>query len=48
MLLLALTAVAWGVYTALGRTAGEPRPATTANFVLLAAVLLVPGPAGAR
>ena len=47
VLLLALTGIAWGVYTALGRTAGDPRTATTANFVLLAAVLLVPGVVGA-
>jgi drug/metabolite transporter (DMT)-like permease len=42
VLLLALTGVAWGVYTALGRSAGDPRLATTANFTLLAAVLIVP------
>ena len=42
VLLLALTGVAWGVYTALGRSAGDPRQATTANFTLLAAVLVVP------
>jgi drug/metabolite transporter (DMT)-like permease len=46
VLLLALTGTAWGAYTALGRTAGDPRTATTANFVLLAAVLLLPGVAG--
>ncbi len=42
VLLLALTGVAWGTYTALGRSAGDPRLATTANFALLAAVLVVP------
>ena len=46
VLLLALTGVAWGVYTALGRTAGDPRLATTANFTLLALVVLVPTGAG--
>ncbi len=40
--LLAVTGVAWGVYTALGRSAGDPRLATTANFTLLALVLAVP------
>ena len=47
VLLLALTGVAWGVYTALGRTAGDPRLATTANFALLAVVVVVPTAAGA-
>lgn len=47
VLLLALTGVAWGVYTALGRTAGDPRLATTANFALLALVVVVPTAAGA-
>ena len=46
VLLLALTGMAWGVYTALGRSAGDPRRATTANFTLLALVLLVPTGAG--
>ncbi|GAA1845790.1 EamA family transporter [Microlunatus capsulatus] len=47
VLLLALTGVAWGVYTALGRTTGDPRLATTANFALLAVVVVVPTAAGA-
>ncbi len=42
--LLAATGAAWGVYTAAGRRAGEPRTATTANFVLLS-VLAVPATA---
>lgn len=37
--LLGLTGAAWGVYTAAGRTAGDPRIATTTNFVLLSVVL---------
>ena len=35
VLLLAVTGVAWGAYTAAGRTAGDPRRATTGNFALL-------------
>jgi drug/metabolite transporter (DMT)-like permease len=46
VLLLAATGAAWGVYTAAGRRAGDPRLATTANFLLLAAVLLVPTAVG--
>lgn len=46
VLLLAVTGVAWGVYTALGRSAGDPRRATTANFALLALVLVLPTGAG--
>ena len=42
MVLLAATGVAWGLYTAAGRTAADPRTATTGHFVVLAAVLLVP------
>ena len=42
VLLLAATGAAWGVYTAAGRRPGDPRLATTANFLLLAAVLGVP------
>jgi drug/metabolite transporter (DMT)-like permease len=42
VLLLAATGAAWGVYTAAGRRPGDPRLATTANFLLLAAVLVVP------
>lgn len=47
VLLLAATGAAWGVFTAAGRRAGDPRLATTANFLLLAAVLVVPTAAGA-
>jgi drug/metabolite transporter (DMT)-like permease len=46
VLLLAVTGIAWGVYTALGRSAGDPRRATTANFTLLALVLVLPTGAG--
>jgi drug/metabolite transporter (DMT)-like permease len=46
VLLLAATGAAWGVYTAAGRRAGDPRLATTANFVLLGAVVLVPTAVG--
>lgn len=42
VLLLAATGAAWGVYTAAGRRPGDPRLATTANFLALAAVLVVP------
>ncbi len=45
--LLALTGAAWGVYTAAGRGAGDPRVATTGNFVLLAVVLTPPTVVGA-
>ncbi len=40
--LLVATGVAWGLYTAAGRTGTDPRVSTTGHFVLLAAVLLVP------
>lgn len=40
--LLALTGVAWGVYTALGRGSADPLAFTSVNFVLLGAVLLLP------
>jgi drug/metabolite transporter (DMT)-like permease len=46
VLLLTVTGVAWGVYTAVGRGAGDPRRATTANFSLLALVLVLPTGAG--
>jgi drug/metabolite transporter (DMT)-like permease len=39
VLLLAATGVAWGIYTAEGRSGGNPRLSTTGNFILLAAVL---------
>ncbi|HVE64727.1 MAG TPA: DMT family transporter [Mycobacteriales bacterium] len=38
--LLAATGAAWGLYTAAGRTATDPRIATTGHFVVLAAVML--------
>ncbi|HVL94848.1 MAG TPA: DMT family transporter [Solirubrobacteraceae bacterium] len=47
VLLLALTGAAWGLYTTAGRGTGDPRRATTGHFLVLAAVLLVPGVAGA-
>ena len=47
VLLLAATGAAWGLYTAAGRGAGDPRRFTTGNFLLLAAVLAVPTGAGA-
>jgi drug/metabolite transporter (DMT)-like permease len=40
--LLAATGAAWGLYTAAGRGAGEPRRFTTGNFAVLALVLLLP------
>ncbi len=40
--LLVATGTAWGLYTAAGRGAGEPRRFTTGNFALLALVLLLP------
>lgn len=40
VVLLAVTGAAWGIYTAAGRSAGEPRTATTGNFVLLAVPML--------
>ncbi len=47
VLLLAVTGAAWGLYTAAGRTGGDPRVATTGHFVVLAAVLALPAAAGA-
>lgn len=47
VVLLAATGAAWGLYTAAGRGAGDPRRFTTGNFLLLAAVLAVPTAAGA-
>jgi drug/metabolite transporter (DMT)-like permease len=47
VLLLTATGAAWGLYTAAGRGAGDPRRFTTGNFLLLAAVLVVPTGAGA-
>ncbi len=46
VLLLALTGMAWGLYTAAGRTRNDPRVATTGHFVVLAAVLVLPATAG--
>ncbi len=43
VVLLAVTGVAWGLYTAAGRGGSDPRVATTGNFVLLAALLLPAG-----
>ncbi|MCY7364640.1 MAG: DMT family transporter [Frankiaceae bacterium] len=40
--LLVATGAAWGLYTAAGRGAGEPRRFTTGNFAVLALVLLLP------
>ena len=42
VLLLVATGVAWGLYTAAGRGAGDPRRFTTGNFAVLAGVLLLP------
>jgi drug/metabolite transporter (DMT)-like permease len=42
IVLLAATGIAWGLYTAAGRGAGDPRVFTTGNFALLALVLLLP------
>jgi drug/metabolite transporter (DMT)-like permease len=47
VVLLAATGAAWGLYTAAGRGPRDPRVATTGNFVVLAAVLLLPAAAGA-
>jgi drug/metabolite transporter (DMT)-like permease len=47
VLLLVATGAAWGIYTAAGREAGDPRLATSVNFLLLGAVVLVPTVAGA-
>ncbi len=44
--LLLATGVAWGLYTAAGRTADDPRTATTGHFTLLAVVMLLPAGAG--
>ena len=46
VLLLAATGVAWGLYTAAGRGAADPRVATTGHFVVLAAVLALPAGVG--
>lgn len=42
VLLLVATGTAWGLYTAAGRGAGDPRIATTGAFVVLALALLLP------
>ena len=47
VLLLAVTGAAWGLYTAAGRAAGDPRVATTGHFALLAGVVALPAAAGA-
>jgi drug/metabolite transporter (DMT)-like permease len=48
IVLLTVTGVAWGLYTAAGRVNGDrdPRVATTANFVLVAAVVALPATIG--
>ena len=46
VVLLAATGAAWGLYTAAGRGAGDPRRASTENFTVLALVLLAPAAAG--
>ena len=46
IVLLVATGVAWGLYTAAGRTSVDPRVATTGHFVVLAAVLVPPAAAG--
>lgn len=46
VVLLTATGAAWGLYTAAGRGAGDPRTFTTGNFAVLAAVLLLPAAAG--
>lgn len=46
VVLLAATGAAWGLYTAAGRGAGDPRTFTTGNFVVLAVVLLPLAAAG--
>ena len=45
--LLSLTGTAWGLYTAAGRGAGDPRRSSTENFALLAVVLAPPAVVGA-
>ena len=47
VLLLAATGAAWGLYTAAGRSAQDPRIATTGHFLLLSAVAVLPAGAGA-
>jgi drug/metabolite transporter (DMT)-like permease len=42
VLLLTVTGAAWALYTVAGRTVTDPRTATTGNFLVLAAALLVP------
>jgi drug/metabolite transporter (DMT)-like permease len=46
VVLLAATGVAWGLYTAAGRTTGDPRVATTGHFVVLSLVAVPPATAG--
>jgi drug/metabolite transporter (DMT)-like permease len=42
VVLLAVTGAAWGLYTASGRAAGDPSVASTGNFTVLAALLVLP------
>jgi drug/metabolite transporter (DMT)-like permease len=46
VVLLAATGITWGLYTAAGRGAADPRTATTGAFVLVTAVALVPAAVG--
>jgi drug/metabolite transporter (DMT)-like permease len=46
VVLLAVTGAAWGLYTAAGRTAADPRVATTGHFIVLAAVAALPAVVG--
>lgn len=42
VVLLAITGLAWGLYTAAGRTGTDPRVATTGHFLVLATALVIP------
>jgi len=47
VVLLAVAGLAWGLYTAAGRTRADPRVATTGHFSVLAAALVLPTAVGA-
>lgn len=47
VILLGVTGIAWGLYTAAGRTGTDPRVATTGNFLVLGGVLVIPTLVGA-